>query len=141
MGSVILQLASKYIKYLMVLFSIFVLIRGHNYPGGGFIGGIVAGTGILFDALANTVSKSQEKLTIKPINIIGIGILIAFLAAITGPLSGDPLLTGKWIKPDLPLIGMVKLGSPLLFDTGVYFVVTGSFITMFFSIMEEIRWT
>jgi len=139
-SSVILQLASKYIKYLMVFFSIFILLRGHNYPGGGFIGGIVAGTGILFDALANSASIAYKKLYVKPMNIIAIGILVAFIAAITGLLSAEPLFTGIWIKPELPIFGEIKLGSPLLFDTGVYLVVTGSFVTMFFTIMEEIKW-
>jgi len=133
MNSIIIKLASKYLRALLIIFSVFVLLRGHNYPGGGFIGGILAASGIFFDAFANTVGKVQQKLLIKPVQFISIGLACCLSAAILGIFIKDAVLASIWIKE-------IKVGTPLLFDVGVYFVVTGVFLLALFSIMEELQW-
>lgn len=140
MNSAILKIASKYLKWIMIVFSLFVLFRGHSYPGGGFIGGILAGSGILFTALGSGAGKVHQNLTIKPFALIASGLSVCFAAAVPGEIFSHGLLTGFWTKIDFPFINQIKLGTPLLFDIGVYFVVTGSFLLIIFSIMEELEW-
>jgi multicomponent Na+:H+ antiporter subunit B len=140
MSSAILKIASNYLKWIMIVFSVFILFRGHNAPGGGFIGGIIAGSGILFDALANGVDKVHKRLLIKPFKLIGIGLLLCFTAALAGYIFAKAILAGLWTQINLPVIGIIKAGTPLLFDIGIYLVVTGSFLLIIFTIMEELEW-
>ncbi len=140
MSSEILKLSAKYMRDLMLLFSIFILLRGHNHPGGGFIGGIMAGSGIFFYGLAYNTMKVYHQLALKPVHFIGIGLSICLVSSLLGLGLQGNILAGTWIKINIPLIGMLKLGTPLLFDTGVYFTVTGSFLLILFSIMEELEW-
>lgn len=140
MSSVILKLASRHLKWIMLVFSLFILFRGHNQPGGGFIGGMLAGCGILFDALANKVDKVNNTLLIKPFSLFAIGLLICFASAVPGIFVNNALLSGIWAKQNIFLVGEMKIGTPLLFDLGIYMVVTGSFLLIVFSIMEEMKW-
>ncbi len=140
MKSAILKIASTHLKWIIVTFSVFILIRGHNYPGGGFIGGILAGTGILFEALAYGFDKANKHVQIDPLKLISFGLLICFVSAIPGEIISNALLTGYWLKIDAPIMDTIKLGTPLLFDTGIYLVVSGSFLLTIFSIMEELQW-
>ena len=140
MKSTILKIASTHLKWIIIAFSVFILIRGHNYPGGGFIGGILAGTGILFEALAFGFDKTNKHVYINPLKLISSGLLLCFASAIPGEIISNALLTGYWLKIDAPILDTIKIGTPLFFDTGIYLVVSGSFLLTIFSIMEELQW-
>ncbi len=138
MHFVILKLAVKHLKPVMLVFSVFILLRGHSYPGGGFIAGLMAGSGLVLDGIVNDVAEIHKKMTLKPRFLIATGLLCTFLSGISGLLVTNSLLKGLWFSVSKPLT--MHIGTPLLFDLGVYFVVTGMLVLIMFSIVEELEW-
>ncbi len=135
MGSLILYLAARYLMPLLLLFSVFLLIRGHNEIGGGFVGGLVAAAGFVLYAIANSVSAARRILRVHPRNLIAAGLLIALMSGLVGWLNGQPFMTGAWLNQPLPVIG--KMGTPMLFDFGVYLVVIGVTLLIIFTLAED----
>lgn len=135
MKSVILAALSRLIFGLLLLFSIFLLLRGHNLPGGGFVGGLVAAGAFVLQALAEGFAESRLRLRLPARVIMGIGLLVAITSGILGMFYGYPFLTGIWTAEPLPLLG--KLGTPLMFDLGVYLTVLGVTCQVVFSLGEE----
>lgn len=123
MNSFILKNSARIIVPFMLLFSIFLLFRGHNLPGGGFIGGLMAGAAFILDAFAFDVLHSLKKLRIPPTKIMASGLLLAVCSGLIGLILGDGFFKGYWLNIDLALLP--KLGTPLLFDIGVYALVLG----------------
>jgi multicomponent Na+:H+ antiporter subunit B len=137
MNSVILQLAAKYLRWLLIVFSVLALIRGHNNPGGGFIGGLMAGLAVVYRGFAYDAFLIKERMQNWPEWMIAgglFGILLSFLPSL---LSGKTLMAGVWLKIPLPLIGELKLGSPFLFDIGVFFTVIGVTLMFVFSLTQK----
>jgi len=135
MKSVILAALSRLIFGLLLLFSVFLLLRGHNLPGGGFVGGLVAAGAFVLQALAEGFAESRRRLRLPARVIMGIGLLVAITSGILGTFYGYPFLTGIWTTEPLPLLG--KLGTPLMFDLGVYLTVLGVTCQVVFSLGEE----
>lgn len=135
MDSLVLRTATRYLLPLLLLFSVFVLLRGHNEPGGGFVGGLVAASAFALYALAFGVERARQLLSVSPRRLIGLGLLIAVLSGLVGVLVGDPFMTAQWQERPLPVVG--KLGTPLLFDIGVYLTVIGVVLTIIFALAEE----
>lgn len=135
MHSLILSTATRVIFPLMLLFSVFLLLRGHNEPGGGFVGGLVAASAFAMYATAYDVERARRALHVDPRTLIGIGLAAAGGSGLVGLAAGQPFLTGLWFARPLPVIG--KVGTPLLFDVGVYLVVLGVVLTMMFTLAEE----
>ena len=102
MYSLILTTATRYALPLLLIFSIFLLLRGHNAPGGGFVGGLVAAATFAFYAFAYNVEEARKALRLNPIQLIGIGLLIAVSSAIYPLILGLPFMTGVWGKTDYP---------------------------------------
>jgi len=140
MISVILQIATRYIVPLQLLLSVFLLLRGHNQPGGGFIGGLTAAGAFALYVVACDIRTARQKLGINPQILAAFGLLIALISAFLPLLFDKPLLTGMW-DGSLPLqwlgLGDLKLGTPLLFDVGVYLVVIGITLQIVFTLAEE----
>ncbi len=134
MESIVLRTATRYLLPLLLLFSVFVLLRGHNEPGGGFVGGLVAATAFALYAISYGVAPARQLLQITPRRLIGIGLLVAASSGLIGPLGGDPFMTARWDTREIPVIG--KLGTPLLFDIGVYLAVIGVSLTIIFALAE-----
>ena len=137
MNSVILQIASKYLRWILLIFAVLALLRGHNAPGGGFIGGLLAGLAIVFRGFAFTAEKVVSELKPKPTVFIGLGLLLILLSFLPGIVLGKELMTGIWIKIPLPWMEALKLGTPLLFDTGVFFGVIGVTLLFIFSLTNK----
>ena len=135
MTSMILSTATSYLLPLLLLFSVFLLLRGHNDPGGGFVGGLVVAAAFSLYAIAHDVARARRALGVDPRTLIGIGLLVALVSGVITLAAGQPFMTGLWSEYSLPLLG--KLGTPLLFDTGVYLVVTGVTLTIIFAMAEE----
>lgn len=133
--SVILSTAVKYLIPLLLIFSFFLLLRGHNDPGGGFVGGLVAASAFALFAIANGFDEAKKFLKIEPIMLIAIGLLIAILSGIIPVFCNLDFLTGIWFEQNLPIVG--KLGTPLIFDIGVFLVVLGISTKIIFSLAEE----
>lgn len=135
MNSLVLRTAIRFLLPLLMLFSWYLLIRGHNEPGGGFVGGLVAAAAITVYALAHGLGAARTVLAVDPRTLIAAGLAVAFAAGLLGVmLAGAPFLTGVWATFEVPGIG--KLGTPLLFDIGVYLLVSGMSLLIVFVLME-----
>lgn len=136
MKTLILKTASTYLLPVLLLFSVFILLRGHYLPGGGFVGGLVASIAFVLHAFANGLSDTKSILRIHPGFLMPVGLAISFVAGIAPMLGwGLPFMTGVWFDDPLPVIGMV--GSALFFDIGVYLVVIGVTLTIIMTISES----
>lgn len=135
MNSVILATVSRLLTGLLLVFSVFLLLRGHNLPGGGFSGGLVAASAFVLYAFASGFPAARRVLVVPPRIIMGFGLVVAIVAGLAGNAGGLPFLTGLWDKTAFPVVG--KLGTPLLFDTGVYFAVLGVTTLIVFSLRED----
>jgi multicomponent Na+:H+ antiporter subunit B len=122
--SLILQTAARYLLPLLVLYSVFLLVRGHHEPGGGFIGGLMAAAPVALCALAYDVKHAQRLLPLPPVRLLALGLSLAVGSGVGPLLTGQPFLAAAWIKLPTPT-GDLELGTPLLFDLGVYLVVIG----------------
>jgi multisubunit Na+/H+ antiporter MnhB subunit len=111
--------------------SIYLLFAGHNQPGGGFVGGLVAGAAIALRAIAGGIDEVRALTRLRPWTFLGLGILAASLTALVPVLFGEPVLTSGKGSATLPLIGTVTASSVLAFDIGVYLVVVGMVFMMF----------
>lgn len=126
MTSIILIISSRYISPLLVVLSLVVLYRGHNLPGGGFIGGLIAASAVLLLALAEGWERTERRLPIQPMWLMAIGLALAAGSGFFGLAAGGVFMQGVWLPFfEVPLLGKIKLGTPLLFDVGVYLVVIG----------------
>jgi len=142
MNSLILNAATRIITITMIAFSLFMLIRGHNEPGGGFIGGLIAATGMTLYAISFGIDEARRALRLEPRVITVIGLAVAIFAGAMAAISSDAFLTGQWlfIGGDETSKGL-PLSSVLLFDIGVYLVVVGAVLTVVFALEEEVdRW-
>lgn len=137
MQSHILKAAASQLLLPFLILSIIILWRGHNLPGGGFIGGLVAAAAFILYNVAHGVQEAKTKLRIDPRILIAIGLTVAMSSALLSLFSGKPLMTGLWVDVHLPLVGHQHFGTPLLFDTGVYLVVFGVILTIVFTLSEE----
>lgn len=138
MRSIPLDIAARLLAPVFVALSLLVLYRGHHLPGGGFIGGLLAASGVALILLANGVDAARRYLRVKPWSLVVAGLSVALASTLAGPiLLGASWMTGAWLPSfHLPLLGTVHLGTPLLFDLGVYFTVTGFVLQCLFSLSE-----
>ena len=97
MNSIILTTATRLIVALLIVFSLFMLLRGHNEPGGGFIGGLIGATGFVLYAIACGTGEARRALRAAPENVAVAGLGIALLGGLMAGLFGDPLFTGQWL--------------------------------------------
>jgi multicomponent K+:H+ antiporter subunit A len=111
---------------LALLVSVFIFLRGHNMPGGGFIAGLVTAVAIILQYLAHGVEWIKERLKINYQTMIACGLLIATLTGMGSWLFGRPFLTSWFSYFDWPLVGKFELASAIAFDLGVYLTVVGA---------------
>lgn len=180
MRTIILSTAIRLLTPLFLVFSVYILFRGHNHPGGGFIGGLIGSIAFVFHVLAhgaNATAKVFFSLTlyhyprqqghsrtryflqimnanirgrrkgyrenhwnyifvrVRPVYLLALGLLLAVGSGIIGLLAGQSFMSGLWLDVQLPIIG--SLGTPLLFDAGVYLLVLGMVLKMIFTMSKE----
>lgn len=109
----------------LVLFSIYLLFVGHDIPGGGFAGGLIASLSLLLVYLSFGARGLRRALPVEPDTIMGVGLLLAVTAGIIGAVSEGTFLTYTFLEWSTPIIGDVKVSTILLFDLGVYILVIG----------------
>jgi len=136
MNTVILQIAQRFVRGLLILFATVALLRGHNHPGGGFIGGLLAGMSIVMKGFAFDIAQIRENLKVPPTGFIAIGLLTIFASFIPAILAGEEFMKGLWLVIPLPFDGEIKLGTPLLFDIGVFHAFIGVTLMFFFSLKK-----
>ncbi len=137
MESVILQIAARHMRPLLVILSLVVLYRGHNEPGGGFIGGLMLGAAYILYAMGFGVPKTQKAIPFSPMVLTATGLLLALVSGLPALFNDFVFMTGQWIIMFEGTGLELKLGTPLLFDFGVYLTVAGMLTLVVFSIMEE----
>ncbi|RXR02709.1 monovalent cation/H+ antiporter subunit A [Pseudoxanthomonas composti] len=110
--------------------SIFLFLRGHNAPGGGFIAGLVLAVPLLMQYVIQGVASVESRFGFDYVRCIGVGLVVAVASGLASLLFGVPFLTSGHLDLHLPLIGQVPLASAMGFDTGVYLVVFGGAMLM-----------
>ncbi|NLZ58604.1 MAG: Na+/H+ antiporter subunit A, partial [Corynebacterium sp.] len=123
--SLMVDVATRILFPSMIMLSVYFFFVGHNAPGGGFAGGLVAALAFALRYLAGGRDELEEALPVDAGRILGTG-LIASAAALLWPMAlGEPPLTSHIWDVTLPLIGDIHIASALLFDLGVYLIVIG----------------
>lgn len=136
MRTIILKTASSYLLPVLLLFSVFILLRGHYLPGGGFVGGLMASIAFVLHAFANGLSDTKTLIKFHPGFLMPVGLALAFFSGMAPLIFNLPFMTGLWYPEAIPVIG--SLGSALFFDIGVYLVVIGVTLTIIFTIADTI---
>ncbi|PJX14451.1 Na(+)/H(+) antiporter subunit B [Halomonas sp. 141] len=133
-GTIILNTAARFLMPLQLMFSIFLLLRGHDEPGGGFIAGLVAAGAFALYLFAFGASATREVLRmVDPRDLVGAGLLLGMISVVPAWFMGEPFLTAQWWT--IPGIDF-KASTPLIFDVGVYLAVLGSVMGMVMALME-----
>ncbi len=135
MNSLVLRTATKFLLALMLLFSIFILFRGHNKPGGGFIAGLITASAFALYLMAHGPIASRKLVLIDLHYCIAIGVSTVLLSGLLSLLEKKPFLTGLWHSLKLANL-KISIGTPILFDIGVYITVVSA-ITMILFALEE----
>lgn len=135
MNTLIVRTTLKLIVPLFMLASVYLLFRGHNLPGGGFIGGLIAAIPIVFHVMVYGTEKTKEIFRLNIFVLIGIGLLIAASSGLISMFLGDVFMTSLWGDFEIPLLG--KPGTPIMFDIGVYLVVIGIVLRIAFAMSED----
>ena len=137
MRSSILQTAVRLLMPLLLLFAVFLLLRGHNQPGGGFVGGLVVAASFVLYSIAFSVEAARRALLIGPSTLLGIGLLIALVSGLPAVVVGQPFMTAMWGTITAGSTGLA-LGTPLVFDVGVFLAVIGVVLTIVFTLAEAV---
>ena len=109
----------------MMVLSMYFYFSGHNAPGGGFAGGLVAGLALVLRYLAGGRYELGEAVPIDAGKILGLGLTLAAGTALVSLLLGAPALSSAILQFTLPVLGDIKIVTALFFDLGVYLIVVG----------------
>lgn len=137
MNTVIFRTIAPYLAALMLMFSIFVLLRGHNEPGGGFIAGLIAASAVAIYGIAASSTEVRKALIVHPLVMAGGGVFLAAASGLVSAFSAVPYLTGIWLVFTLPDGSEIAVSTPLLFDIGVYLTVFGVLSTLALALEED----
>lgn len=140
MNTTILEKTARLFLWIVAVLSVILLLRGHNLPGGGFIAGIVLSVGFIFYGIVFGSHAIQKIIKYNSRTWMGIGLLLVLISAIIPVLAGSEVMTGTWFIISLPLMGEIHLGTPLLFDTGIFVTVAGLILSVIISIIEVLEW-
>jgi multicomponent Na+:H+ antiporter subunit B len=133
--SLILRTTTRLLFPLTLVFSVFLLIRGHNEPGGGFVGGLTAAAAFALVLASDGLGMARRLLRLDPLALIGVGLALALLSGVPPLFDGGAFLAGHWLEAKVPVIG--HLGTPFVFDVGVYLAVLGVVVAIIFELAEE----
>jgi len=122
----ILSVLSRLLLPMALLVSVFLLLRGHNLPGGGFIAGLITTVALILQYLASGVAWTEPRLRLSYTAVLACGVLVAGLTGLASGAFGRPFLTSAHGHPFLPIVGEVPLASAMGFDLGVYLTVVGA---------------
>ncbi|WP_051532396.1 monovalent cation/H+ antiporter subunit A [Brackiella oedipodis] len=128
------------VRLLMPIFSLvafFFFLRGHNLPGGGFIGGLVFAIGVIAQYMMSGIRWVESKSRITPQNWLAVGLLLAVFAGVLPWFAGQPFFTALSWNPELPIIGELHLSTVLIFDAGVFSLVVGCTTYILVSIAHQ----
>ncbi len=130
--SLLLEYVALAAFWLMLAASVWLLLRGHNAPGGGFIAGLVAVAASSLLAIVYGIDEARRRMPLAPLTLAVTGILLALLSGVPGALSSGAFLTHLWWS-----VASIKLSTVLLFDLGVYAAVWGAFTSYLFALLDD----
>ncbi|MBD8606839.1 Na+/H+ antiporter subunit A [Aeromicrobium sp. CFBP 8757] len=123
--SVVFEVVTRLIFHTVMIFSIYLMLVGHNLPGGGFAGGLVAGLALMIRYLAGGRAELDEAAPIDAGVVLGIGLAVAALSGLIPTLLGGGVLQSAIVDVHIPVLGTLHLVTSVFFDIGVYLVVIG----------------
>ena len=133
MNTMILRETTRRLVPLILVFSVFLLLRGHEHPGGGFVGGLVASIAFSLYAFVFGPQAARGILHADPRAVGAAGLAVAIASGFVGSIRNTaPFLTGQW-----GTLAGLKIGTPVMFDVGVYLVVIGVVLTFVLGIKEQ----
>lgn len=131
--SPIFRFGASLLTPILLLLSLVICWRGHQLPGGGFVGGLVASTAFVIHAICWDTKTTLRMMRLRPQTILYLGLVVMLSGALGPVFLGQAFFEGVWIS--IPVLGQV--GTPVLFDFGVYLIVIGAVCTSIFTLMEE----
>lgn len=134
---VILDRSVRVLFHPILMTSLYLLFAGHNQPGGGFVGGLVAGAAVAMQYVAGGIGEVRRLSRFRPWTILGAGLLLAFVTASVPLLVDGQVLETSLFERDVPLLGGLKVSSALFFDLGVYLLVVGLVLMVFEAFGDE----
>lgn len=180
MRTIIFSTAIRLLTPVFLLFSVYILFRGHNHPGGGFVGGLIGSIAFVFHVLAHGATATARVffsitlylhprqsghsrtryflqimsanlrrnrargngfrwsfvyVRVRPVYLMGLGLLLATFSGTIGLLQQKPFMSAYWLGSEFPVLSF--LGTPLLFDAGVYLLVLGMVLKMVFTMSKD----
>ncbi len=136
MISLILNRIARVVIHILLIFSIFLLLKGHNEPGGGFIAGLMASVSIVLIYLAYDIETVKKFMPVSYPAMIALGLFFAAGMGLGGIMLGYPFLTQTFDYFQIPLVGEIELATALIFDIGVFLTVVGATLLIISSIGE-----
>jgi multicomponent K+:H+ antiporter subunit A len=121
----------------ITVFALYLLIRGHDLPGGGFAAGITMSIALILQYMGAGVRSVEARLQVQPVRWIGVGLLLAVGTGLGAILFAHPFLTSWFQYLDVPLVGKVPLATALLFDLGVFVLVVGATALLLIAIAHQ----
>lgn len=137
MNSLLLRSGARIVVPIVYFLSVFLFLRGHNEPGGGFVGGLMAALAVVLHALAYGNEPALKMMRVAPVRLMAAGLLIAGLSGLPSLFNGNPFMTGIWGGSVwLPLVGKLKIGTVFFFDLGVFVLVYGALTKVVLTLLE-----
>jgi multicomponent K+:H+ antiporter subunit A len=121
----------------ITLLAVYLFLRGHDLPGGGFAAGVAMAIAFLLQYLAGGTRWVEERLRILPVRWIGFGLMVALLTGMSSFLFGYPFLTSYFQYTEIPFVGEMPTASALLFDIGIFSLVVGAIVLMLVAIAHQ----
>lgn len=138
MSSLILRTAMRVIGPLSLLFAAYMTLKGHNEPGGGFIGGLIAATALVLYRMSDGPEALHRLIPVHPRLLLTIGLSMSMLTGLVPLLLGEPFLKSYTAYVNLGF-DTVHVASAMVFDTGIFLVVIGVSIGMIVRLSEEVE--
>jgi multicomponent Na+:H+ antiporter subunit A len=136
--SLLLEVVTRMIFHVIVIFSVYVLFVGHDAPGGGFAAGLIVGLALTLRYIAGGAFELGEAAPVDPGKMMGVGLLIASVTAVYGLIAGGDALQSTILKATVPLLGDLKFVTSSIFDIGVYLIVIGLVLDVLRSLGAEL---
>ncbi len=136
--SIIIEVLVRLLFHPAIIVSVYLLFVGHNQPGGGFAGGLLAGLALVARYLAGGRYELAEAVPIDAGKLLGTGLLLAVGTALSSMFFGLQVLESSWFEASIPVLGEISIGTSTLFDIGVYLVVFGLVLDILRSLGSEV---
>jgi multicomponent K+:H+ antiporter subunit A len=136
MISILLNSVARILLPPALLIAAYMLVRGHQLPGGGFIAGLVTAAAFVLQFVATGRTPVARRLPVRPEVLVALGLALAAVTGLGAQLAGQPFLTSTYGHADVPLLGHFEASTASFFDLGVYLVVTGVTLEILLAIEE-----